>query len=81
MVKRKIRCQRPIKGEPRIPTSTSVSKELEAWVRREARIYGCSRAFVRANCISFASGIPMESYRQGRRRGPLTLVRYRKTGT
>lgn len=77
-VKSRIRRQRPIKGSPRIPSSFSVTKELDAWVKREARIYGCSLAFVQANCVSFASGIPMESYRQGRRTGPLTLVHYRR---
>lgn len=37
---------------------------LDAWVKKEAKLYRVSKAFVLANCVSFASRIPMVSYRE-----------------
>lgn len=61
---RKVRAQPRIKGQTRIPTGTSVLENMRKWVDREARIYGVSRSFVLANCVSFVFGIPMVSYRE-----------------
>lgn len=72
---RKIRHQPRIKGVKRLPVSAGVLPQLKAWLDREARMYGVSRAFVQANCVSFVSGIPMENYR---RRPHLISSRRRK---
>lgn len=52
---RKIRHQPRIKGVKRLPVSAGVLPQLKAWLDREARMYGVSRAFVQANCVSFVS--------------------------
>lgn len=67
-MKKKIRSQPRIKGIVRVPRGTSTTPAMDRWVRREADLYGVSLAFVVANCISFASRIPMESYRSQPRR-------------
>jgi len=82
-VKGKIRRQKPLKGG-RVPTSQGLNPELEAWVKAEARRYGVSRSFVRANCISYASGIAMENYRdmgdggERRKHQPLKVIYSRR---
>ena len=65
-MKRKYRSQTRIPGVHRMPMSTALLKELEAWVQDEMRMWKVSRSFVLANCVSFASGIKSEDYRKPR---------------
>lgn len=61
---RKIHSQPRVVGVTRIPRATSILPTLDTWVQNEARRYRVSKAFVLANCVSFASAIPMVSYRE-----------------
>lgn len=61
------RSQPRLKGIIRVPRGTSVVPAMEKWIATEAKLFGVSKSFVLANCISFASGIPMESYREPRK--------------
>lgn len=57
-----IRQQPRIKGVHRIPRHSGLLPAHNRWVENEARYWRVTKSFVIANCVSFASGIPMMKY-------------------
>lgn len=51
--------QQPRMGIVRIPRSSSYTPAQDRWIAEQMRIDGVTQAFVLANCVSYASGLPM----------------------
>lgn len=60
---RPIRRQRPMRGNPRIPTGASVASEVRRAVEREAMRHRVSRSFIVATILATYFDIDTEDYK------------------